>query len=132
VRGVTGFRLESTRRDVFSGTVWASVRSCQHPERPALLVLASAAGAGERAGLQDAAPSSSLIMLAGTSVRVFESSENVRLEMPGVVQASGRLGDRVRVRLVPVTAGGSGDGSATEQFATGIVRSRNVIELETR
>ena len=58
------------------------------------------------------------VVLAGAAVRVVRAEENVRLEVAGVAQASGRLGDRVRVLL-----GG-------EQAMVGVVRGVGLVELE--
>ena len=126
VRGVTGYRLESQRRDVLAGTVWAVVRSCGHPERPATLVLAGAAvvrPAGLAAGVNDA--SRSLALLAGTKVRVVVHDDVSRIEMNGVAQGSGALGERVVVRLVPANA----EPGAPEQFATGVVCGASLVEV---
>jgi hypothetical protein len=73
-------------------------------------------------------------MLAGTKVRMVQTSDNIRVEMGGVAQSSGAIGDVVRVRLMIVSLdGGSGDQASwapTERFATGVVRSRDLVEVE--
>jgi hypothetical protein len=138
VRGVEGFRLEAVRRDSFSGTSWATVKSCAHPEWPGTLVMVSAWSAGAGASVahaqrSDPGVAKALAMQAGTRVRYVETSGNVRLEVSAVAQASGAIGDQVRVRLVPVSGEGSADGgsswSGSERFAIGIVRSRDVVEM---
>jgi len=134
VRGVEGYRLEAVRRDVFAGTVWAIVKSCGHPERPGVMVLTSL-GTGMASGVGMTRPASqALVMLAGSRVRLVQTSENVQMEMSGVAQGSGAVGDRVRVRLVPVSLeGGAGEQASwatSERFATGVVRSRDLVEVE--
>jgi hypothetical protein len=142
VRGVEGYRLETVRRDVFSGAVWATVKSCGHPERPGVMLLASVGtglGGGISVGMarrSEIAADRVLVMLAGTRVRFVETDENARMEMSAVAQSSGAVGDRVRVRLLPVSSDGGSDGAtswaSSERFATGIVRSRDLVEMETR
>ncbi len=125
VRGVTGYRLESERRDVLAGTVWAVVRSCEHPERPAALVLAgvSMRARGAAGGANDRGRS--LALLAGAKVRVVLSDDVSRIEMNGLAQGSGAVGERVLVRLMPPNA----EPGAREQFATGVVRGAGLVEV---
>ncbi len=138
VRGVVGYRLEGTRRDLFSGSLWATVRDCGHPERPALLVMASlgsefAPGLARRVEIS---AQRAIVMTAGSRVRLVESDGTVQLEVSAIAQGNAAIGDRIRVRLLPVSSdSGLSAGTswaANEQFATGIVRSRGVVEMETR
>ena len=135
VRGVVGYRLEGTRRDLFSGALWATVRACGHPERPALLVMASV-GSEFAPGLARQAEIRANVVTAGSRVRLVESDGNVRLEVSAIAQGNAAIGDRIRVRLVPVSSdsglSGGTSWTANEQFATGIVRSRDVVEMEAR
>jgi hypothetical protein len=140
VRGVEGYRLETLRRDALAGTVWAIVKSCGHPERPGVMVLASVGSgiagsfAAGMARSSEATVAKALVMLAGTKVRLVQTSDNIRVEMGGVAQSSGAIGDVVRVRLMEVSLDGSpGDQASwapTERFATGVVRSRDLVEVE--
>ncbi len=124
IRGVDGFRLEGRQRDVFSGAVWATVKSCAHPERPGVLVMA--AGEIGRVGRGAASPvEAPMVLVAGARVTLVETDDNVRIQMPGVAQGSGVVGDRVRVRLLALTAEGG------ERFVDGIVRGRDVVEMVT-
>jgi hypothetical protein len=137
VRGVQGFRLESVRRDVFSGVAWATVRSCGHPEWPGTLVMLSAGNAGGALGAlagrrSEVAPRAALVLLAGARVQLVETSGSVRMEMSGIAQSSGAIGDRIRVRMVPVSGDGTDVGSswsASERFLTGVIRSAGLVEV---
>ncbi len=124
VRGVDGFRLEGRQRDVFSGAVWATVKSCTHPERPGVLVMAG--GDLVRVAGATRSEAAAMVLLAGAKVTLIQRDEAVRIEMQGVAQGSGAVGDRVRVRLLALTADGS------ERFVDGIVRGSDVVEVVTR
>lgn len=138
VRGVEGFRLEGVHRDVFSGASWATVKSCQHPERPGVLVLlnAGARGAGSHEPASEAAAARPMVVLAGSRVRLVISDAVSRMEVSAVAQTSAALGDRVRVRLVAVSGGGGSDAvqswGTNERFAVGVVKSTNLVEVEAR
>jgi flagella basal body P-ring formation protein FlgA len=67
-----------------------------------------------------------MVLLAGAKVTLIQRDEAVRIEMQGVAQGSGAVGDRVRVRLLALTADGS------ERFVDGIVRGSDVVEVVTR
>ena len=130
VRGTSGYRLESVRRDVYAGTVWAEVRSCEHPERPGVLVLGrvgqSAAVTGTAAlhAVQVAVAPRTLVLQAGARVRLVLDDGVVRLETGAIALGSGAVGDEVRVRIVPVSEGAGG-----EQIATGVVRGAGLVEV---
>ncbi len=124
VRSVDGFRLDGRRRDVFSGVVWATVKSCAHPERPGVLVMTAEDVALAGVAMRTEAPA--MVMTAGTKVTLIARDPVARIEMQCVAQGSGIVGDRVRVRLLTLSANGG------EQFLDGIVRSSGVVEMEAR
>ena len=101
------------------------MRSCAHPEWPAVIV-----PAGGRASLdaylsadKTVAKMGHMDVLAGRPVRVVMADAVTRLEMNGVAQNSGRVGDTVRVRIL--TPGNSGE----EHFVDAVVRSPDVLEM---
>ncbi len=137
VRGVQGYRLETLRRDAFSGVEWATVRSCGHPEWPGTLVMLSAwsSGGGLAGRRSEIAGARALLMLAGTRVRLVETSGNVRMEMSGVAQGSAALGERVKVRMMPVSGDGTDSGTSwagNERFLTGVVRGSELVEVDAQ
>ena len=127
-----GYRLEFIRTDAFGGRSWARVRSCVHPEWPAVVVglegwsVARAHLNRDKAAVEMGNPGSLVgppVVRAGVRVRVFDQEEWVRIEMVGVVQADGRVGDRVMVRIPG--PGGVGEGRLTEA----VVRSADLLEV---
>ena len=118
-----GFRVEDLQRDVLHGRDWAMVRSCEHPERPAVAV-----AVGRITPLPDAAPAHSKapLVLGGVEVRLVRLEANSRLEMRGVTQAAGALGDTVRVRVLRVGE----DQSAEERMVLAVVRGADLLEME--
>jgi hypothetical protein len=123
-RGVAGFRLDSRQRDVFSGAVWVTVKSCAHPEQPGVLVMVGTDATRVAALPRHEAPA--LVVLSGAKVTLIERDEVVRIEMQGVTQSSGSVGDHVKVRLLAL----GNDG--TERFVDGIVRGSDVVEVVAR
>ena len=117
-----GFRVETLRRDVLHGTSWATVRSCEHPERPAAVVAVQSLKQ-ERAG-QAVDVVSVPVVRAGSEVRLIRTESNARLEMRGVTQANGAVGDRIAVRVLRT----SEDGAV--QMVMAVVRSADVLEME--
>ena len=132
VRGVQGFRLVRVQHDAFSGLDWATVTDCGHPEHPAAMLLV-VAGTNVPKSLQSSRDSvvSALVMQAGMRVRLIVRDDLLRLEMTAVAQTSGAIGDRIRVRLLPVSVnlGEATSWSDSERFATGTVRSRDEVEM---
>lgn len=127
VRGVSGYWLESANRDVYAGTVWAVVKSCEHPERPGVVVFG---GLGQRPAMSahaEVQSSRPRLLQAGARVQVVIDDGLARLQMSGIALAGGAAGDPVRVRLIPASAE-----QGTEQFATGVVRGSGTVEVMTK
>ena len=120
-----GYRLELVRRDAVGGRSWARVRSCAHPEWPGVVVHSALAPLVERhldhekAVLEMVCPE----MIAGKRVRVVGGNAVVRLEMTGVAQSSGRVGELIQVRIL--APGGDGEG----RVEVAVVRSAELLEL---
>jgi hypothetical protein len=134
-RGVEGFRMESLERDPFSGVNWAQIRSCGHPERPAVMVMASAGASLRVAGhaARSVPVARPMVLHAGERVRLVEATENTRVEMSGIAQANGAAGDRIRVRLLPLSAADGGGGwPVVERFVTAVVRGDGLLDVEAR
>ncbi len=123
VRGVDGFRLEGRRRDIFSGAVWATVKSCAHPEHPGVLIMTGGDTVRAARAPRD---TPAMVLMAGAKVTLIEQDVAVRIETQGVAQGSGAVGDRVKVRLVTLSAEGG------ERFVDGIVRASDVVEMVAR
>ena len=139
VRGSQGFRIEAQHRDIFSGDRWVSIRSCEHPERPAWLILAAESGLGRLTGPRQVTGSRALVMRGGARVRLIETGPTARIESIALAETSGAVGDRVKLRRIPVNAelaqnnnraGGSWD--RQEEAVIAIVRSRDLAEVVSR
>lgn len=121
-----GYRLEFVRLDRFSGRSWAGVRSCVHPEWPAVLVanalpvLGSVPhGTAHKGGGPVAPPD----IVGGRTVKVVQFDSMVRIEMSGVAQASGYIGERIWIRML----GQGNDGNGHLELA--VIRSTGLVEV---
>jgi hypothetical protein len=124
----TGYRVASVRWDPLLRQRWAKLVSCAHPEQPALAVLMSplkresAASAATATQLTTPSP----VVRAGDHVRLWSQEGNLRIEAPGISEASGAAGSTVVVRLLH-----SGlDGQYQEQTFQGIVRGPHDVEMQ--
>jgi hypothetical protein len=126
-----GFRLEFARLDAFGGRGWAYVRSCAHPEWPLVAVRAGAAASTAEgspvARMAIAVARTNAVVMPvvkiGRAVRVMRQDAMARLEVGGVVQNDGAVGDSVWVRLVSEENGGQG------RMVQAIVRSAELLEM---
>lgn len=120
-----GYRLVFVRVDPFDGRAWAGVRSCLHPEWPPLLV----AGTGSTVSLRLTTESKQSVALGhpdvvgGKTVKVVQLDPRVRIEMSGVAQASGRVGDRIWIRMLGPAEPGNG------HLELGLVRGADLVEV---
>lgn len=122
--GTEGFRLDTLRRDVFSGLTWATVSSCEHPERPKITVSSHDGVQVAVQAVTQQQENRKFLVRAGMKVRLVRVEETMRLELEGVAQANGVLGDRVRVKIL------SPYGVGEEKFVTGLIRSSALLEME--
>ena len=116
-----GYRLEFVRVDPFGGRAWAGVRSCVHPEWPVVLVagrLEPSQGKVGKAMREMSNPD----VVGGRQVRVVQLDRMVRMEMTGTAMGSGRIGERVWVRIAGVD-GGSG------RLELGLVQGLGQLEV---
>jgi hypothetical protein len=128
-----GRRVVARRWDVVLGKGWDLVEDCAHPERPARLIASASADAtdmgrvGRTIGQAEpvAAALSPLLVRAGDSVKLWQQTENVRIEMVGVVEQSARMGQHVVVRFTRQ----SDDGGLTVKRIDGTVRGAGDVEM---
>jgi hypothetical protein len=125
-----GYRVTRIQSDPVLGQRWAMIVSCGHPEWPAFALPAN--GAISIKTLQEGNPSltenvkTALVVHAGDVVRLWRQETLLRIEVAGVSEESGALGNTVRVRLVPRN---TDDQSIPEQFA-GVVRGPSNVEIQ--
>ncbi len=134
----TGFRVESVRWDAAQRQTWAVIRSCDHAERPALVMLADLPhGASVAQPGSAALPLSAQIAQSNTAVAVVHAGEVVRLwradtqahiELVATAEENGVVGAKVRLRLMtPKDADGQ---YAPPRYLAGIVRGPADVEME--
>ena len=139
----TGYRLQSTRWDALLQRGWATVVSCDHPERPGITVamvdpareaLATALPASIAApGTAVVARPVSVVrgptvpvVRAGDVVHVFRNEEMAQIEFSGVAQANGNPGDVIRVRIKHAVS----DEPIQDQYIAAVVRGPRLLEMQ--
>lgn len=123
-----GFWLEGVSRDVVGRRDWATLRRCGHADWPAMVVRVEGGPKVVRSsrsrdeGAADMGHPSVLkpLVVAGAKVKVVAADAMVRMELSGVVQGPGSLGDVVKVRVL-------GDGD--ERYVMGMVKSAELVEM---
>ena len=131
-----GFRVESWQRDALLPRSWVTLRRCDHPEQPAVTVLAEDgrdAGGARSFTAEPAVPERTVaasrsvaIVLAGMVVRLERTETNLHFDTTGIAQSNGAVGERIRVRLVrPFDAAGE-----PPQYLTATIRSAELLEVE--
>lgn len=125
-----GYQVEWVRVDALSNAQWASVLHCGHPEWPRLLIRVPGFSAPVKALNQAGQPADAghrgtvPVVFAGRPVRLLQAEANVRLQMRGISQANGALGEHVRVRMLLE--------SGEERFVNGIARGDGLVEMDQR
>jgi hypothetical protein len=124
VRDDAGFRAVDVRRDAFSQLTWAKVVSCGRPEAPPVVVRTLLSSITVSARSAPTQPSTlKTRVAAGARVSVVRLEEHLRLVTIGTAMTSGRIGDRVRVKLEPLLDGGA------DRFVVGVVKTDGTLEM---
>jgi len=131
-----GYQVQAVRWDPLLQQSWAVIRSCDHLERPALMmrtdlpitkpsVLSTLFPVSSTAGWSAGVP----IVRAGDVVRLWKSESYAHIELMGTAEENGGVGTRVRVRLA---APKDRDGlyGQSPQYLAGVVRGPADVELE--
>lgn len=121
-----GYRVASVRWDPVMQQSWATIVSCEHPEWPGISLRTSEAnhtpsGVGAQVR-EEHVP----LVRAGDVVELWRQEDLLRIEVSGVAEQSGSMGETIRVRLL--RRQGSNQ-SAEEQF-NGIVRGPADVEMQ--
>jgi hypothetical protein len=108
---------------------WATVVSCAHPERPGISLRVDEAHPASRAvaalAQRDRA-SITPVVRAGEIVQIWRQEPLLRIEVAGIAEQSGVVGERIHVRLLH-----RNDGTSTnEAELTGVVRGRAEVEMQ--
>jgi hypothetical protein len=121
--GSGGYRVERTQSDKVLKQTWAIVIRCDHPEWPAVaLPLRDSILEPESAKYIP----TSVVIRAGEIVRLWRREISRRIEVTGISEGNGRLGDLIKVRLLHRN---TDDQSVEEQFS-GIVRGPSDVEMK--
>jgi hypothetical protein len=124
-----GYRVMRIESDPVLGQKWVRIISCNHPEWPALALPANGtlsiktSQGGDRS-LVDSARLAPMVR-AGDIVRLWRQDFFARIEVAGVSEEDGRLGNTIRVRLLRIK---TDDQSTPEQFS-GVVRGPSNVEI---
>jgi hypothetical protein len=126
-----GYRVMSIQSDPVLGHKWAWVASCDHPEWPAsaLQIVGPRSEPPPPLQSQQASRSNARavpMVHAGDRVLLWKQEDLLRIEIAGVSEESGELGNTIRVRLLYRNAG---DQAIQEQFS-GVIRGPSNVEMQ--
>ena len=103
--------------------------SCAHPEWPGISLRVDAAHPASHAvaalAQRDRA-SIAPVVRAGEIVQLWRQEELLRIEVAGVAEQSGSVGETIRVRLLRRR----NDGQSMKKQFTGVVRGRADVEMQ--
>jgi hypothetical protein len=124
----SGYRVERIQRDPVLKQTWAMVIRCDHPEWPAVALPLRDSIIPSRLREHESARNipASVVIRAGEIVRLWRQETSLRIEVAGISEGNGGLGDLIRVRLLRRN---TDDQSLEEQFA-GIVRGPSDVEMK--
>jgi hypothetical protein len=121
-----GYRVSGIRWDSMLQQSWATIVSCGHPEWPGVsLRVRETDHASHGLGIAVREDSSPLVR-AGDIVELWRQEDLLRIEVGGVAEQSGRLGESIRVRLLRP----NGSGQSMEEQFRGIVRGPADVEIQ--
>ena len=124
--GVGGYKVVRMQKDGLSGKNWAFVADCSHPDWPAVALPIASLPSMKVLQLVSSGLTSPIMIHAGDPVRLFRHELLLQIEVAGISEESGSLGDTVRVRLAQISRD---DGSIPEEF-TGIVQGPSTVEMK--
>jgi hypothetical protein len=126
-----GYRVTSIQSDVVLGQKWALIASCDHPEWPTLALQMYGSNPLPstlpiRRTLQDGIISAIPVVRAGDPVRLWKQEDLLRIEIAGISEESGNLGNKIRVRLLHRNT----DDQAMQEEFSGIIRGPSDVEMQ--
>jgi hypothetical protein len=125
-----GYRVTGFQSDPLLGDRWATISSCDHPDRPVILLQLNNAGKGlsssEIANVPVSDAYSLPIVRVGDIVRLWREEDLLRIETTGVSEENGSLGKRIRVRMLRRNI----DEQSTQGQFFGIVRGPADVEMQ--
>jgi Chaperone for flagella basal body P-ring formation len=126
-----GYRMTSIESDPISGQRWATISSCDHPERPAFSLLIEGSNSAAHSLLRESQIVIDSVQLTpvvhvGDTVRLWRQEAVLRIELAAVAEQNGSLGKLIRVRLLRRST----DDQSTQIEFAGIVRGRFDVEMQ--
>src|ERR1700733_1630796 len=96
-----GYRLKGIQSDPVLRQAWAMVIRCDHPEWPAVALPLNASILPSQLREQESAKyiPASVVIRAGEIVRLWSQEISSRIEVTGISEGNGRLGELIKVRL---------------------------------
>jgi len=116
-----GYRVEAVKRDLVGRGSWAVVRSCAHPEWPAYMLPAPVDVKAQPPVAKLA--SAELAVRAGERVFVRSNSTASRMQMAGIANRSGVIGDVIPVSMAVFGTEGS------EHRVQAVIKGKGEVEL---
>lgn len=116
-----GYRVETVKRDLVGRGSWAVVRSCSHPEWPAYMLPAPVDVKAQTPVTKVA--SVELAVRAGERVFVRSNSTSSRMQMAGIANRSGMVGDLIPVSMAVFGSEGS------ERRVQAVIKGKGEVEL---
>ncbi len=130
VEGLNGYRVSRIQSDPVLGRRWAMLISCDHSEWPVIALPIDNAGifnwpqCSQAAFSPDARPKP--MVHIGEAIRAWKQENLLRIEIAGVAEESGVLGQKIRVRILRQALG---EASPPEHLS-GTVRGPANVEIQ--
>ena len=122
-----GYRVASVRWDPVMQQSWATIVSCGHPEWPGVSLRTSDETSDAQRGLSTPVRvQRSPLVRAGDVVELWRQEDLLRIEVSGVAEQSGSMGETIRVRLLRRL----GSNQSVEEQFNGVVRGRADVEMQ--
>jgi hypothetical protein len=122
--------VRSIQSDPVLGHRWALIASCDHPEWPSsALQIAESRLAPLSVQIQQASRSSAQVVTvvrAGDVVRLWKQEDLLRIEIAGISEESGGLGNTIRVRLLHRNT----DDQSIQEHFLGVIRGPSDVEMQ--
>jgi Chaperone for flagella basal body P-ring formation len=123
-----GYRVARIQSDPVLGQSWAMIIHCGHPGWPAVALPLRDSILPIRLREQERAnnTSASVVIRSGEVVRLWRQESSLRIEVAGISEENGGLGDLIKVRLLRRN---TDDQFIAEQLS-GIVRGPSDVEMK--
>ena len=126
----SGYKVVRIQSDSLLGQRWAIIANCSHPEWPEFALPANRKTSIDqtRATFPDSNDDGEAVFIirAGDIVRLWRQENLLRIEIPGVSEQNGRLGNTIRVRLLYR----SPDEPSLREHLAGVVRGPSNVEIQ--